>query len=317
MTAPSPRTGTTATADWATAITVAKPSGLSDGDVLFLFVAYRDDPGTVTPPAGFTGALITTGTPEEHLYRCWKHITNAASEPADYTVNSTTADNRMTACAMPVVGADTSTPIDAEGFTNDPGYDSTLNLAGIITNTDNCLLVLWYNTIHWVTITGPGTQYAEAAQEGVGEDVRSEWETQTQATAGPTGDKTATLSGKSRGTSAIFAIKPPAGASNQASGGVVMPTPVLDGDAKALVRGSGSVDMPIPVLGGDAKAIIRGSGGVVAPPIVLDGDVKAIVKASGGVDTSVILEGTTGFEALKRFSWIWQIGSEIKTIRKN
>lgn len=79
---------TVATGTSGTALTVAKPPNLTDGDTLIV-VGYSQSTGTsMTPPAGFTEdyQAVAAGTRGLSVNR--KVISNAAGEPSTYTVTA-------------------------------------------------------------------------------------------------------------------------------------------------------------------------------------------------------------------------------------
>jgi len=195
-----------------TEVAITKPPGLADGDVVVLILSWEDtDPGTVTPPSGFTGAYLTTGTPRVPIYRAWKHVTNAAGEPANYTP-SWENSHKVNAIGMAVVGADTTSPINAEGFNDDGANDTTATLDGVTTTVDDCLLIEIYvsETANRTITTGPsgGSSLGVVSQGGAGADVATAWWSDSQITAGATGNQDATWSGNVQGTNGILAIAP-------------------------------------------------------------------------------------------------------------
>ncbi len=67
-------------------LTVARPSLLRDGDVLYAFLTKSDDVGTLSAPAGWTqiGQWATTAD-DDFTSGVWrKALTSAGSEPASY-----------------------------------------------------------------------------------------------------------------------------------------------------------------------------------------------------------------------------------------
>lgn len=104
-----------------TGITVTKPSGLADGDVLVAFISAGDDPGGDftcsgwTNPSGYSGASSYQTTPgnDGNSAVLIKVVTDAASEPSSYTfVNTNSGNINIAGFVAAFSGVDNSTPID-------------------------------------------------------------------------------------------------------------------------------------------------------------------------------------------------------------
>jgi hypothetical protein len=97
-------------------LTVAVPSLLRDGDVLYAFLTKNDDVGTVATPAGWTqlGQFITS-TEDDFTTGLWRRVvTSAAAEPASYRfTHSDTSAEAMSGYIVAVRGANTIRPEDA------------------------------------------------------------------------------------------------------------------------------------------------------------------------------------------------------------
>lgn len=192
-----------------TTLTLSVPTGLADGDVVFLTLDFQGDPGTVSWPSGFTDVSVpAASTSPIHKAFAWKHVTNASGE-SDY---APTWDNSVrvvgTASASP--DCDTTDPVDVKGFTETSGFDDSWELDGVTTTVDDTLLFLWYALRGNKSVTGPGTDFVDLFQGGAGLDVKVSIETSSQATAGSTGSLDATLSGSdTEGYNGVIAIQPP------------------------------------------------------------------------------------------------------------
>lgn len=129
MVAPAPTgTPTTAFATTGTSITVTKPTGLQNGDLLAIVYRAQDSNATaVTVPSGFTrfGPALSLPNSSTRVHGMWvKEITDASGEPADYTVSLTGA-----ASGRQVIGAFILRGGDA-GSTAQTGAPSTYNGTG-------------------------------------------------------------------------------------------------------------------------------------------------------------------------------------------
>jgi len=74
---------TTAT-NYGSSITIDKPAGMQDGDLLVAHVSVSYSGATVTPPDGWVKE-VEGGEEGQSISLFYKKITNAAGEPADYT----------------------------------------------------------------------------------------------------------------------------------------------------------------------------------------------------------------------------------------
>ncbi|HWO18757.1 MAG TPA: VCBS repeat-containing protein [Kofleriaceae bacterium] len=112
-------------------LTIARPSLLRAGDVLYAFLTKNDDAGTISAPAGWTqlGQWHTT-VDDDFTTGVWRKIVTAsAAEPASYSWTHTdTTEEAMSGYIVAVRGANTAAPEDAPvahaSGTNDPTPDS-------------------------------------------------------------------------------------------------------------------------------------------------------------------------------------------------
>ena len=128
-----------------TGLSITKPSGVADGDVLVAFVGWGDDLGTWAC-SGWTlldsnqssrGNDIGSGV----LY---KVITNAAGEPSSYTfTNGESASQNMAGFIVCASDVDTSSPID-NNSSNTGTNDWTPTHVNITTNVDGCLVLFFH-----------------------------------------------------------------------------------------------------------------------------------------------------------------------------
>jgi len=182
-----------------TNITVTKPAGVVDDDILIASIAIDTDTA-ITPPAGWTEiTVVDESTVDLDLYVYWKR---ASSEGANYTWTHSSAWSAGAIVA--VSGAITSgDPQDATvGIDNNDGLTSTVNIPSITTATDGSLVIAVtseYNTA--ITSSTPSGWDERLDTEGM-----HVW-TKTQTTSGATGATTATLSTASNHVTAVVAIK--------------------------------------------------------------------------------------------------------------
>ena len=127
-------------------LSIAKPSLVRDGDVLYAFLTKNDDVGTIATPAGWTqlDQLITTAG-DDFTTGLWRRVvTSAGTEPASYRfTHSDTTSEAMTGYIVAVRGASTTTPEDAP-VAHTSGLDSRFPSNPSVTTTSTSALVLWH-----------------------------------------------------------------------------------------------------------------------------------------------------------------------------
>lgn len=208
-----------ATAAGTTGITITKPTGLQDDDILYVAIG-RDYSKQAFTCSGWTllDEAETTGGRDFGSYILRKVISDASSEPASYTfVTIDTGSRDMAAVMLIVRGGDTSTPEDATTTSSDGTNDDTPDSPTIITNTDGALVLpiclLVHNTsITIVTPTSFTLADSENYEGGVSVNVGIAYA--TQASAGASGTNNWPNTGGSGGAewhTYTVAVKPGAG----------------------------------------------------------------------------------------------------------
>lgn len=135
-----------------TGITVTKPTGLADGDVMYAFVgrtdfansaAWTSSGWTALGPAAASQGSTTGNDTQTTILR--KVVTNAAGETSTYTFVNTQATVYQTAAIIIALrGVDPNTPEDitvpAYGFTQNSINPATLNATSV---TDNAFVIAY------------------------------------------------------------------------------------------------------------------------------------------------------------------------------
>jgi hypothetical protein len=196
---------TTAGSAATTTVTVSKPSGLADGDVLVAQITADANP-TIATPAGWSLATTarSVGTSAK-LFAFYRVVTNAASEPASYSWTTSTAV-KWNAGIAAFRGVDTTAVwvAAATGATNTTAATSLTVPAA--TTTSGALLVggVALNSSS-VAVTPPSswTENLEASGQQV-------TEVASVLTAGTAGSATWTYSSSATSTGWARALKPKA-----------------------------------------------------------------------------------------------------------
>lgn len=102
-------------------VSVTKPAGVTEGDLLLMFVAVDASTVDVDSPSGLTFLDFNTDSPLR-VYAWWKIAT--ASEPASYAWTSSAA-TKMAAAVVAYSGIDGSAPISAFDYRPEAGSSVT------------------------------------------------------------------------------------------------------------------------------------------------------------------------------------------------
>lgn len=178
------RTNTTATA----------PAGISDGDLLLaqVFLLNSTDPGTSTPPAGWTqvGSTQTVAdafnTANIAIFR-----KVASSESGDYTWTHGFAASQVMIARY--TGVDTNSPVNVSSSNTGSPANSTRTATGVTTTADNCLLAYvgwdWADNVNNETAPTNHTERLDNVLMFLSDEV--------QASQGASGNKTNTCNSNS------------------------------------------------------------------------------------------------------------------------
>ncbi|MCU1472277.1 PKD domain-containing protein [Amnibacterium sp.] len=200
--ASSKATGSTA----ATAVTITKPTGLVDGDVLVANINADANP-SITAPSGWTavtGAL--TDSTFARVFSYYKVVTTASSEPSSYTFTLSAAE-KWNGGITDFHGVDTATVWDTAAATKVSTTSvSTLAVPSVTTVTPGAMLVGGDGVNSTTaTLTAP-SGWTEAWEGDAGQDV--DFGYKALPTAGATGTSTFTHSTSVSGAAWARALKP-------------------------------------------------------------------------------------------------------------
>jgi hypothetical protein len=214
MAAPSFRAAATAAGASSTSVTVNKPSGTAENDVLLALLFIEHASATVTPPSSWTlvrDSLQAGGSVDYRHVTYWKRA--GGSEPSSYQWSFSASAYRE-AFVIAVQGCTTSgSPIDVEGATVNGGQNDSPVAPSVTTTVADCLLCCFYTTLDGGNaVWSPGSSGMTERVDSVsiaGYDV-------AQAAAGASGTKTVSCTGGQNPewhVGATIALKPPAGSS--------------------------------------------------------------------------------------------------------
>lgn len=198
-------------------ISMSKPTGTADGDVLFACYGNTSSDTTSITLSGWTPIdLNTAGGGSANTFAAWYKV--ASSEPGTYTFDNTgSSANNTSASIITLRGVDTSNPLDV-AYVEGSHFirvqnDATPNVPDITTVTNGALVVYCAHTTGGTTTTAitPATNYDEQT-EVIQNNRYQETATRIIATAGAQtiGDITLVTGGGGEDTSIITVAFRPA-----------------------------------------------------------------------------------------------------------
>lgn len=140
-------------------IVVTKPSSVSNGDHLVIFIGSGNDTTTITAPAGWVNEYYhSTATGNDRgLAMAYKPISNAAGEPSTYTFTFSSSDNAVwwigsLSGILPTTPTSACTIADLSNATS-PAAPSLTTTAG-----SSMVFAVWA-TNYWTSATMPGGKW--------------------------------------------------------------------------------------------------------------------------------------------------------------
>ncbi|KYF80690.1 cell wall anchor protein [Sorangium cellulosum] len=147
------RSSSTATGKSLTALTLAKPAGVAQGDVLLARIAIRNQVGAViAPPAGWTLLRSDQSASALKSWVLWKVASGA--EPASYSFGFDVSAY-LAGSIVAFSGADPASPIDAASGQKN-GNSATLAAPPVTTTAANGVAV-WFGTQVWTGSSCPAS----------------------------------------------------------------------------------------------------------------------------------------------------------------
>lgn len=206
---------TYSTANNVATLTVTKPTGVAEFDLLLGFAASRQVGGgfPITPPSGFTEVFEDGYTSSFGLLEFCRAIAGG-SEPANYSWGGLGSGSPDCGAVLRVSGHDPTTPVNVTG--TGKGFSTTATFPSVTTTAANCLILRvaggGVNSAGVVLSTPPSSHTQLFSHVGANstDSLIGVWYT-TQASAGATGTATAVYSNSTFWCAATIAIAPAAG----------------------------------------------------------------------------------------------------------
>jgi hypothetical protein len=188
-----------------TPITITKPTGTVDGDVMIAIVSVSGAAHTPSTPSGWTVLDTETTGPSVQTY--WKI---ASSEGANYSFTFTSGQS-ASGIIISYSGADGTTPIHKHSAINRATSTTTVTALSVTPTVDNCML-LFVGGVNATAATfsslGSYTQQDHFGTFSVTVFVADLF----QASHAASGNATATASASGTTDGSLIAIQPPAAA---------------------------------------------------------------------------------------------------------
>jgi hypothetical protein len=201
------RSTSTATARNASSITLARPAGVTAGDVLIASVGATKS-GNVTAPTGWT--VVRSDANGTAMRQAVFSRVATASEPSSYTFGLPSGSSAAAAMAS-YRGVDPTTPIDAHGGQVNAS-SGQITAPAVTTTGPNRLLIGFFGVVSSATngITPPDQMVERAdVTQGQGKDkIVLEAADQVLFIQGPTGTRTATVGSAGANVGQLVSLRP-------------------------------------------------------------------------------------------------------------
>ncbi|HEV7622995.1 MAG TPA: alkaline phosphatase family protein [Amnibacterium sp.] len=190
-----------------TSVSLARPGGLLDGDVLIANINADANPTMSSVPAGWsavTGAL--TDTTYARVFSYYHVVSSAAAEPSSYPFRLSVAE-KWGGGITAFHGVNRTTPFDSVAATKVVTTSTTsIGVPSVTTSTPGAMLVGGIGVNSLTTTLGPPAGWTEAWEADGGQDADLAY--RRAPTAGASGVSTWTPSVRNSGAAWVRALKP-------------------------------------------------------------------------------------------------------------
>jgi hypothetical protein len=213
---PAVRSVSSATADRGTSLTVAKPTGTTQGDLLVAVTAHQVGQfRSMSAPAGWSVVPNTDWADGNNArIHAWYKLAGSA-EPSSYVFQLTGGSGQdISGGILAISGANQSAPVNSSnGQSNGPGASPSVTAPSVTTTLANTLLVFGGACANSYTYTPPPgmTEQWDRGTTSANSKVSTETATQAIGSIGATGIRVATLSSSCRNVAINLAVAPATG----------------------------------------------------------------------------------------------------------
>lgn len=295
--------------NYTAAITLNKPSGVVDGDLLFTVISTDGNAvGLVQTLSGWTPMSFNPLRPTTDGQRVYVFYRVASSEGASWTWSTDTNNgNDWTGQVVAYYGQGATWAVDTAHSTVDSTSNSSpvsVSDSGVTTTIPNTLLLYIgagdpnaNNSGSWSDPSGytAGAQsYANYAPLMFADKV--------QAAAGASGSVAGTLTFAAGAAGFAAAVIPIAGTASgggaaEGSGAPALPILTASGSGKKARAGSGTPTLPIVTASGTGKKARHGTGSATLPALTASGTGKKARKGSGAAVLPILAAAGSGSSA--------------------
>ena len=191
-------------------VTVPRPAGLADGDVLIASINADDAPAMGAAPAGWEPVVnpLSMGT-SARLFAYHRVVADASAEPSSYTWRLARAV-KWNAAMTAYSGVDNGTPFDTAASTAvQTGRTTSLAVPGVTTVTPGALLVGGIGSNTAVMNINSASGWGETVKAGGGQVTSLAY--QTRSTVGDTGTARWSINPAEQAAGWIRGLRPAAG----------------------------------------------------------------------------------------------------------
>jgi hypothetical protein len=277
-----------------TSLTINKPVGIAVGDIMIANISESHTSNNLSTSASSSGWTVinsrTLGVNNVRGSVLYKIAITSDLTATNYAFSINTGANSSSGAIIAFSGVDTTTPFDVSPGILNPTNVGSITATGITTVSANAAIIMLgqvgddrsYSA--WAT-TSPGALtelYDITTITGFDSSVGGAWA--IKATAGATGNGTATLSGSNRNGAILLALRqqlPPTITSLGSTSGCVGTSITINGTDLTGATASGVT------IGGTAVSSITSNTGTVLVAVVGSGTTGTVsVATPGGTATS-------------------------------
>ncbi|WP_165983178.1 GEVED domain-containing protein [Chryseobacterium salivictor] len=205
---------TEATATTAKTLTIAKPVGVVEGDLMIVNITQRGTTATLSDPTCTDWTPLINGVNlggGSNVRVAVLYKIAEGAEPENFTFNLSANVDRSAGAIIAFLGVDKSSPFDVKpGTLNVTTNSSTVTATEITTVTDHAAIIMLGGSVSsqwsdWKTATSPGN-LTELYNLQSTVSIGAAWA--VKATAGKTGTGTAKLANRQQSAGILLALRP-------------------------------------------------------------------------------------------------------------
>ena len=183
-----------------TSLAVPKPAGVVSGDVMVAIVAVRSNP-TITVPAGWTLAQLTSNGTTIRQATYWKVATGSEPASTTFTYNQSRASS---GAINAYSGVNTANPVDL--FSGGTATSTSISAPSITTGFNKDMIIGGFSIANSSAIAPPAGM-TERSELASGSNIKLEVAESVLTSAGATGVRTATAGSSGANVGQLLALR--------------------------------------------------------------------------------------------------------------